>query len=392
MNDATPFDALELAGLEQKACAKWQHHPRGVLPLWVADMDFAVAEPIKAALQEHLGGENFGYPPAEGLPGVKEAATSRLEGKFGWRLSPEQLHLLNGVVPGLFLSVLACTSEGEEVLMNAPIYGPFMAAVKETRRRAVFSEMRLGEQGYELDFERLEAAITPATRLLMLCNPHNPLGRVFRREELERLAELALRHRLWVVSDELHAELVYPGHQHLPFAALDGEIAQRTLTLFGPSKAFNLAGLKIGFAASANEQLLARFRQVATGLVGPPNVLAQVATRAAYQQGDAWLGQALAYLQGNRDVLAEFLAEELPQVKHVPPEGTYLAWLDFSFLDTDEVEAYLLERARVALNNGTWFGPGGAGFARLNFATSRPILRQALARIKDAVSRREKAA
>jgi cysteine-S-conjugate beta-lyase len=321
-----PYDALELGALEQKACSKWRRYPEGVLPLWVADMDFPIAEPIKAALREHLAGDNFGYPPYEGLPGLKDAVSARLAARYGWAVAPEEIDLLNGVVPGLFLSVLALSSVGDEVLIPSPIYGPFRMAVEATQRKAVYSEMARGPEGYAFDLDDLAAKITPATRVLMLCNPQNPVGRVFRREELTAVAELALKHRLWVVSDELHADLLFPGHEHIPFASLGEDVAARTLTLFGPTKAFNIAGLKIGFAASGNAALLSRLREAALGLVGQPNVLAQAATLAAYQQGDAWLQGTLAYLDGNRRLVAEFVARELPQVGHLSPEGTYLAW------------------------------------------------------------------
>ena len=381
------FDTLEADTLRQKACNKWQKHPDDVLPLWVADMDFPIAEPIKAALREYPSTDNFGYTPPEGLPGFKEAALERLQTRYGWTVTPEQLHPLNGIVTGLFLGVLACTTRAEQVIMQSPIYAPFMMAVKQTGRTPVYNRLVHDGEHYRIDFEELETLVTPATRLFMLCNPQNPVGRVFTREELEKLADFALRHRLWVVSDELHSDLVYPGHEHIPFASLSDDIAQRTITLFGPTKTFNIAGLKTGFMVAQNEELLAHVKALALGLVGPPNVMGQAGAIAAYREGDAWLQDTLSYLEQNRAFVADFVKRELPQVKHTSPEGTYLAWLDFTALGLDDVETFLLEEAKVALNDGAWFGPGGEGFARLNFATARPIVEDALTRIRDAVNR-----
>ena len=383
--DTAKADALEASALEDKACLKWQHHPVGVLPLWVADMDFPTAKPIQEALEAYAKSNNLGYPSWEGLPGLRESVQRRLEMRYGWEVEPPHIYPLNGIVTGLFLGCLALASEGEEVIVQSPIYPPFMMAVEETGRVPLYNPLVQGENGWEMDFDGLEALVTPATRLLMLCNPHNPTGRVFRRAELERLADFALRHRLWVVSDELHSDLVYEGETHIPIASLSEEIAERTVTLFGPTKTFNIAGLKIGFAVSQNEGLLERFKARALGLVGEPNVMAQAATMAAYGHGEAWLEGALTYLDGNRRSIKSFLDEHLPEVGYTLPEGTYLAWLDFRAWGLgDELYPFLLEEAKVGLNDGPAYGPGGEGFARLNFATSRGIVEEALTRIRDA--------
>lgn len=379
-------ETLSARDLYQKQCAKWQQHPSDVLPLWVADMDFPVAQAVREAINEHVATSNFGYPPKDGMPGLSEAVLNRLETLYGVRYEPEHLHMSNSTVTGLFMGVMACSAPGDEVIMQSPIYGPFMMAVNETKRVAVYNEFVHDGGHYRIDFDALESLITPASRIFMLCNPQNPVGRVFTREELERLAEFVLKHRLWVISDELHADLRYENHTHIPFASLSDEVAQRTLTLYGPSKSFNLAGLKVSFALSHNEALLKRFKEMGIGLAGGPNMLGQTATLAAYTHGAAWLDKTLAYLDDNRKHVAQFVKNEIPGVKHTSPEGTYLAWLDFSSLGLDDVEAFLLENAKVALNSGAWFGPGGEGYARLNFATSHAIVDSALRRIRDAVN------
>jgi cystathionine beta-lyase len=378
---AHAFDALTPDALRGKACAKWRSYPEDVLPLWVADMDFPISPAIKEAIGAALEGENFGYPTSGGLPGLRAAVQRRLAERYNWRVSEDDIEPLSGIIAGLQLGCELATSRGEEVLMPTPIYPPFLSVVGSSHRAILHGDMARTSQGWQLDFERLEALVTPATRLLMFCNPHNPTGRVFSRDELEQLAEFVLRHRLWVVSDELHADLTLPGHFHLPLASLGDEIAQRTLTLYGPTKAFNIAGLRIGFAISQNQALLKRLRQRA-GHLFTPNTLAQVATMAAYEEGDAWLREALAYLDGNRQHLAAFLRARLPQLDYAGTEGTYLAWLDFRRLELGErLHEVLLKECKLALNDGRTFGPAGKGFARLNFATSRGILEEALSRL-----------
>ncbi len=379
------YDALTAATLRQKACLKWHKYPEDVLPLWVADMDFPVAAEIKAGVEAFLASDDFGYPSPSGIPGLKDAVITRMKSQYNWELEPDHIMPINGIVPGLFLGVEALSSIGDEVLMQSPIYGPFMMAVKETQRTPRYHPLIHDGQHWRIDFETLDGMVTPATRVFMLCSPQNPVGRVFSRQELEQLADFVLRHRLWVVSDELHADLLFSGHKHIPFASLDKEIAARTLTLFGPTKAFNIAGFKAGFAVSQNPDLLKRVQQVATGHVGAPNVLAQAATLAAYRHGETWLIDTLAYIENNRDFVASFISEKLPRVRFSKPEGTYLAWLDFRDYGLEDVEAFMLEHARVALNNGAWFGPGGEGFGRLNMATSRGILQEALSRIHSAL-------
>ncbi|HEX7021487.1 MAG TPA: PatB family C-S lyase [Trueperaceae bacterium] len=381
---AHPFDLLDRNTLRNKSCAKWQTYDQDVLPLWVADMDYPIAEPIRRALISYAKGNNFGYPPKGGLPGVKEAALERLADRYGWQLNPEQMQLLNGIVPGLTLACLACAEEGDEVIVQSPIYPPFLSSIGDTGRVVRYNPLVESDSGWTIDFEDLERLAGPKTRLLMLCNPHNPTGRVFTPEELSRLASFALRHDLWIVSDELHSDLVYAGARHTPIASLNPEVGQRTLTLFGPTKTFNIAGLKIGFLASENAELLERVQKLARGLVAAPNVMAQAATIAAYREAGPWLADTLAYLQGNRDFISDFLARELPEVRFDPPEGTYLAWLDFRHLNLgDRLYEVLLDTCRVGLNDGPHYGPGGEGFTRLNFATSRAIVTEALQRIHD---------
>jgi cysteine-S-conjugate beta-lyase len=385
-----PFDALTLQTLQDKRCAKWQQYPKGVIPLWVADMDFPIAEPIKQALHDFVESNNMGYPERLGVPGLREALVQRLETRFNWKLEPEHTHHMSGIISGMYLASLSCASDGDEVIMHSPLYPPFTMAVKDTRRVPVYNHLVWNGSSWELDFDQLESLVTPASRLMMLCNPHNPTGRVFTKKELEALADFALRHRLWVLSDELHADLTY-GQQHIPIASLGNDIAQRTLTLYGPTKAFNLAGLHIGFMMSENKKLLERTKGMAGYMLGFPNTMSQVATIAAFNQGDSWLTDTTAYLKANRDFVHDFIASDIPDVKAAKPEGTYMSWLDFNALGLEGNKAgdplfkFLSDTAKVGLNDGPLYGPGGEGFSRINFATSRNVLEEAMVRIRDAV-------
>jgi cysteine-S-conjugate beta-lyase len=381
IDPAVAFDSATEAALRAKPSGKWTRYESDVLPCWVADMDFPPAEPIRRALHDHLDHGSFGYPPQGGLPGLVPAVSERLATRFGWTVAEEAVHPIAGIIPGLFLGTLATTGPGEGVVVQPPVYPPFFSVIRQAQRQVIDNPLVDDGDRYVMDLEGLRSAITPATRAIMFCNPHNPTGRVFTRAELEALAEVVLEHRLWVLSDELHADLVLDG-AHVPFAAISPEVAQRTITVYGPTKAFNLAGAKIGFLIAQNPALLARVKEIAGYFLPGVNTLGQVATLAAYRNGGGWLEAALTYLRANRDHLLARLAAEAPAVRGYAPEGTYLVWLDFRATGLGELPATaLLERGRVALNCGLDYGVGGAGFARLNVASSRAILDAAIDRI-----------
>ena len=376
------FRPLSVPELRARECAKWRHYPADVLPLWVAEMDFALADAIKEAIKAHVDSDDLGYPPPNGMPGLRETVAERFERRYGVAFPLDGVVSLGSTVDGMVLGCRAFTEPGDEVLLLTPLYPPFKRVVVENGRVPVEVELVRGEERYGLDMDAVRAAVTPRTRMLMLCNPHNPVGRVFTREELERLAALAERHDLALVSDDLHADLVLDG-RHLPIAALSPEVAARTVTLYGPTKAFNVPGLKVSFAVAQDPERLERMAAAGGGLTTPPNVLAQRATIAAYGAAEAWLDEVLDYLRGNREHLLKRVAQAMPRVKVHRPEGTYLAWLDLRAFDLGEdVAAALAERAQVGVNDGASFGAGGRGFARLNFATSRPILDEALSRLE----------
>jgi len=368
---------------------KWHFYPEDVLPMWVADMDFPISPAITQAIVERLQ-ERVGYPQTKGDKQLLELIVQQQQ-RYGLEgLTPDNLLLTTSVVPAIYASVLALSSPGDEVITQVPVYHPFLNALTEHHRIARHNPLRPTLNSWEIDFEQLERLVTPRTRLLMLCNPQNPTGRVFRRDELEQLAEFALRHRLWVMSDELWADLIYEG-QHIPVASLDPEIAQRTVTLTGPGKAYNTAGLGGGVAISHNQQILAAMAQVSKGLGGHPNVLSMAAWRAALEHAQDWLQEVRAYLKGNRDFITGFMQQNLPQVGYRPPQGTYLAWFDFSGTPfAQQAHKVVLEQAKVGLNDGKMFGPQYQGWLRLNFATSRRLLQEALERIARVVEAAER--
>jgi cysteine-S-conjugate beta-lyase len=380
MPETASYDAVTEARLRTRACSKWQRYPDHVLPLWVADMDFPVAEPIKAAIVRQVESDALGYGPKTGMPDLRESLVDRLAERHGWTIGVDDVHPLPGIIPGLYLGALVTAAPRDEIVIQPPVYPPFATTVAQAGRVVLDNPMLATDGHYRFDLDGLRQAITPATRALILCNPQNPTGRVFTRDELAGLAEVVLEHRLWVISDELHADLVLDG-RHVPFASLSPEVAQRTITLYGPTKAFNLAGLKIGFAIAQNPALLERLGSAGEYLVPGPTTLSQQVAIAAFRHGDAYLADTLAYIRANRDHLVRRLGGEAPEIRVRPPEGTYLAWLDLRSLGLGHGLEEALLAAGVALNPGPSFGAGGEGFARLNLATSRAILDAALDRL-----------
>lgn len=381
------FDQLNQSRLRLRRGQKWSLYGAEVLPAWVADMDFEVAEPIRAALAERVANHDLGYPLAPQRTDLPALFAARMQARFNWCIDPGQVVILSDVVQGLYLCLETLSAEGDGVVIQTPIYPPFLHAASETRRRAVLCPLVVGTARYEIDFDALAASIDSGTRVLMICNPHNPTGRTFGRDELEQLAALACRHDLVVVSDEIHAELVLGESKHIPIASLGPDIAVRTVTLMSASKAFNIAGLCMAFAHFGSPTLRDRFLRVPAHSRGGTNTLAIAAVQAAWTAGQPWLDAVLDYLRGNRDHVAAHVRSHWPQVKHFPPQATYLAWLDMRALALPGIpQEFFLQQARVALSDGRAFGEEGTGFVRLNFATSRSILDAVLARMDAALA------
>jgi cysteine-S-conjugate beta-lyase len=368
---------------------KWHKYPADVLPLWVADMDFRSPEPVVRALHERVEHGVFGYGMEQ--PEFYEVFLDRLQKRYGWRVPAEAILVLPGVIPCFNLAARAFTTRGDGVLLQTPMYPPIRRVPENVGLSSDEMELTRQTDGrYTIDFDRFEAAIGSRTRMFLLCNPHNPVGRVFTRDELQRMAGICMRRGLLICADEIHCELVFSGHQHVPIASLDPEIAARTITLMAPSKTFNMPGLKTSVAIIPNAALREKFVAAQLDLVRAVNILGYVAALAAYRDGQPWLDDLLRYLEANRDFVVQYVRSKLPGVSTSAPEGTYLAWLDCreARLPNNDPYTFFLERARVALNDGNAFGRGGAGFVRLNFACPRATLTQALDRMRHALERR----
>lgn len=382
------YDFDRLVDRQRTDSSKWQKYGPDVLPLWVADMDFQSPEPVIRALRERVEHGVFGYLALE-QPEFHELFADRLLKRYGWRVSPEAVVLIPGVIPGFNVAGRILTAPGDGLILQTPVYPPILRAASSiglTREEAPLARRPDGR--YEVDVDTFTGAIRDRTRFFLLCNPHNPVGRVFTRQELTSLAQVCLRRGLAIVADEIHCELTLGGQRHTPIASLDLEIAERTITLMAPSKTFNLAGLKCSVAIIPNAALREKFVNGRIDLVQTVNIFGYTAAFAAYRDGQAWLDELLRYLETNRDFVTEYVRTRLPGVSMSPPEATYLAWLDCrnAGIPGNDAFTFFLKKARVALNDGALFGAGGTGHVRLNFGCPRPLLTRALDQMRDALT------
>lgn len=382
---SNPFGFDDLPDRRNTESVKWNYYDEDVLPMWVADMDFRSPEPVIRALRERVEHGVFGYP--EEPPELRRLVVERMECLYQWKIKPEDILFLPGVVTGFNLVSQALTQPGQAALIQPPVYPPFLSMPRNAGLECQNAPLTLQPDGsYTVDLDAFKAAFTEKTGLFLLCNPHNPVGRVFRRDELEGMAEICLSHGVPICSDEIHCDLVFSGHRHIPIASLDAGIAQNTVTLMAPSKTFNIAGLECSVAIIQNPELREKVWKARRGVVSGVNALGLVAALAAYKDGQPWLSALLRYLEDNRDFLYDFVQRELPGVRMSRPEGTYLAWLDCREAGiSGNVYEFFLERGRVALNPGESFGSGGRGFVRLNFGCPRHMLKDALERMRTAL-------
>jgi len=365
--------------------AKWHRYDEDVSPMWVADMDFMSPEPVIRALRERVEHGVFGY--GMDPPELRQVIVDRLQRLYGWQVSPEALVFMPGVVTGFNLACHAVASPGDGVLIQTPVYFPMLYAPAGAGLTNDEMELTRRPDGrYEIDFDLFEKTITGRTRLFILCNPHNPVGRVFGRQELERMAQICLRHNIVICSDEIHCDLLFQGSRHVPIASLAPEIADQTITLMAPSKTFNVPGLKCSVAIVQNPELRKKLKTTHTGLVHGINVMGYTAALAAYRDGQPWLDEVLLYLEANLDFLLQYVEAHLPGISMSKPEGTYLAWLSCHEAGIPgNPHKFFLEQARVAVSDGAIFGRGGEGFVRLNFGCPRSMLAEALDKMKEAL-------
>ena len=381
------FDFDTLIDRASSDSRKWRKYAgRDILPLWVADMDFAAPPAVTAALHRRADHGVYGY--AGPLPSLVEATVDYCARRYGWRIEPNWIVWIPGLVTGLNLAARAIGEPGDGVITATPIYPPFMSAPTNQGRELLKVPLaRRADGRYEFDWPAMERAVTPRTKVFFLCSPHNPASRVFTRAELEQVAAFCTRHNLVLVSDEIHCDLILDDLPHHPTAALSPELAARSITLMAPSKTYNIAGLGCSFALIPDPKLRLQFSRAGAGIVPEMNPLSFAACEAAFRDGEPWRQALLAYLRGNRDLIAAFLQEHLPMIRLTPCEATYLAWLDVSALNLKD-PGYFFEQHGLGFADGAQYGVPPGQFVRLNFGCRRALLTEALDRLKRAVAAR----
>ena len=374
-------------------CRKWdaRHDFYGtddVLPMWIADMDFASPPAVAAALQKRAAHPVYGYPRR--AVSFYDAFVYWAGRRYGWQVDSSWMMTTPGVVPAINAAILALTEPGDSVLIQTPVYPPFISGPRLNGRITLENPLQQAQNGtWQIDFADLEKKMAQRPKLMVLCSPHNPVGRVWGREELQKIADLALKYEVVVFSDEIHGDLLLDGRRHIPFASLGPEVAARTITCTAPSKTFNIAGLYTSVVIAGDPELFRRMRHMLDALdITGYNVFGIEAFVAAYTQGEEWLTELLPYLTGNADCLADYIAKKIPRLRMARPESTFLAWLDCRGLGLSqpELKQFFIQKARVGLNDGQAFGEQGVGFMRLNFGCARSVLLEGLTRIENAVN------
>ncbi|MCV6638037.1 PatB family C-S lyase [Candidatus Albibeggiatoa sp. nov. NOAA] len=365
---------------------KWNHYESDVLPLWIADMDFQSPQPVIDALQTRVSEGHYGY--GHDNQELIELICERMQRLYQWTVHPDDVISLPGLVGGFNVACRAIGEQGDAVLVQTPVYPPFLTAPANQQRRLNVSELVLqtkdGFLDYSIDFDDFTQKIQDNSRLFILCHPHNPIGRGFSQAELTQMADICLQNNTVICSDEIHCDLILEG-KHQPFASLSPEIAQQTISLFAPSKTYNIAGLGYSFAIIQNPQLKRLYKQTMSGIMPYANTLSVIASLAAYKYCDDWLQDLIVYLRENRDFAINYIQQKLPQIKTTNPTATYLLWLDCRELALDNPHKFLLNQAKIALSDGKTFGQAGDGFMRLNFGCSRQVLAESLDRLYHAL-------
>ncbi|GIM44829.1 cystathionine beta-lyase [Collibacillus ludicampi] len=371
--------------------SKWDYREKifgteDVLPLWVADMDFPCPPCVVEAIIKRAQHPIYGYPgkPRE----FYAAAVHWLKRRFGVDVQPEWMATVPGVVPGIHIAIEAFTNPGDKVVVQPPVYHPFFRAIRNRGRQIVENPLMEKDGRYYMDFADLREKIDERTRMLILCSPHNPVGRVWERDELLELADICMKNDIIIISDEIHSDLVYEKGKHIPLFSLSPEISNHCITFISVSKTFNLAGLFTSIAFTENPKILRELKMaIHKASMEDINLFGIEALIAAYNEGEDWLEELLLYLKGNAEYISNFLRERIPQVKMQVPEGTYLGWMDFRELGLrgEELKEFIIRKAKLGLNDGMMFGAQGEGFQRINFACSRKTLEEAMLRLEKAV-------
>ena len=360
-----------------------------LLPLWVADMDFECPKPVVDAVIKEAEGKIYGYN-WHNTSIYQDAVTGWMNRRHQWKVDPNWIIYSPGIVPAINMMVQTFSNIGNKIIIQPPVYYPFFSAVTSNGRQLLLNKLNYEDQKYSFDFDDFEEkARDPLTKMFILCSPHNPVGRVWTKQELKKLGDICLDHDILIISDEIHHDLILPGKVHTLFSTISTEFEQKSIICTAPSKTFNLAGLQVSNIIIPNEKIRKSFIHTIAHKNGIaiPNSFGIVAMIAAYNEGEDWLDQVLIYIDSNFQFLKEFVKNELPDVIYIDPEGTYLAWLDFNSLglNDEDLKKLILNEANVAFDEGKLFGPGGEGFQRINVACPKSILEESMKRIKEAI-------
>ncbi len=356
-----------------------------VLPLWVADMDFQCPQPVIDALKKRASQEIYGYSWYK-TPTYLNAVSNWMKRRHGWEIDNEWIIFSPGIVPAIYMLVQTFTNVGEKVIVQPPVYYPFFSAIENNGRVLLANQLHYENQRYTFDFDDFEVkAKDPLTKMFILCSPHNPVGRVWTEKELKKLGDICLENDILIISDEIHHDLILSGYKHTLFSTISKEFENNTIMCTAPSKTFNIAGLKTSNIIIPDEKKRESFSNTISkrNSVMSPNAFGIVALIAAYNEGEEWLDQVLKYIEANFEFLKNFIKENLPNIDFIDPEGTYLAWLDCNRLgmDDEKLSDFMLTKAKVALDDGKIFGPGGEGFERINVGCPQSILKECMNRI-----------
>lgn len=386
------FNFDEIIERRNTNCMKWDgmkpiYGSDDLLPLWVADMDFRPPQQVIDALREKVDHGIFGYTLIS--EHTKDSVVQWVQNRHDWSIEKDWLHFSSGVIPSIAHTIQALTAVGDQILILSPVYTPFFNMIEINNRKVAISQLVINNDHYEIDFENFEQQLKNGAKLFILCNPHNPGGRVWSAEELQKIILLCKQYHVPIISDEIHADLVAAPYKHTPLATIDETYSDEIITLMAPSKTFNLAGLQASFAVIKNAKYLKKIKEMyAQAGLSQLNTMGLVALEAAYTYGEPWLNALLEYVKNNFELITSFVEKELPKIKVMKPEGTYLIWLDCSELGltSTQLKNKILKEAKVAVNFGEAYGPGGELFIRLNAACPKEYIQQGLNQLKQALA------
>ncbi len=382
------YEFDKIANRRGTNCVKWDAYPADRLPLWVADMDFDVCPKIIDAMRKRLEHPVFGY--SKDYDELKQVIVDRMKRLYNWDITADSIIFVPGIVSGFNFAVRAYCGADSSVIYQTPAYPPFIAAPQNFDIEGINNDLYFDESDrlWKIDFEKFESQIKANTSLFMLCNPHNPVGRVFTKEELTKLGNICAKHNMYICSDEIHSDIIYSGHHQTPIASINEDFANRTITFIAPSKTYNIPGLSCSAAIIPNKDMRDKYAKALAGLCSGVTGIAQIAGIAAYRDCQDWLDELRVYLEGNRDFAEDYIRANMPAIKTNKMEGTFLMWLDCSACGIEGSPAdFFAEKAHVQLNDGIAFGKDYGKFVRLNLGTNRATLTEALERMKNALEK-----